>query len=75
LADALIKNKIGVGVYYPKLLFEYEAYKNRTDVVISDCPNASRISKQVLSIPVHPSVRKKDRKHIVKTLRRLLVEG
>lgn len=53
---ALADRGIGAGVYYPKLLFDYEAYRNHPRVIRSDTPVASRVASEVLSLPVHTAL-------------------
>lgn len=72
LSEQLTDAGIGSGFYYPKLVFEYETYQNRPDVIISDCPVAEKVVTEVISIPVHPYVSSKDREHIVKTIKNAL---
>ena len=44
---------VGAGIYYPKLVFDYDAYRNHPRVNVSDVPVASKIVNEVLSLPVH----------------------
>jgi dTDP-4-amino-4,6-dideoxygalactose transaminase len=44
---------IGAGVYYPRLVFDYDAYRDRPDVIIEPTPVAERIAGEVVSLPVH----------------------
>lgn len=75
LAAHLTAQGIGSGFYYPKLVFEYETYQDRPDVIISDCPVALEISKQVISIPVHPYLSESDRESTVKAVRQGIESG
>lgn len=55
LIAALAAAGIGSGVYYPRVVWDYEIYQNhplvtRTDDVIE----AHRAAREVLSLPVHP---------------------
>jgi perosamine synthetase len=67
LAEYLKKNGIGVGIYYPKPLhlhpnFERFGYKK------NDFPVSERLSKEVISLPVHPSVSEDDINQIVRIM-------
>lgn len=59
---------VGAGIYYPHLLFAYEAYRNHPRVRISDVPVASRIASQVVSLPVHTALSDDDIRKIVATV-------
>ncbi|HPZ50877.1 MAG TPA: DegT/DnrJ/EryC1/StrS family aminotransferase [Propionibacteriaceae bacterium] len=54
--EKLTAHGVGNGIYYPKLVFDYETYQGRDDVIISDCPVAKRIATESVSIPVHPKL-------------------
>lgn len=53
LVEALAAEGIGAGVYYPRLVFDYDVYRGRDDVRIVDVPNAERLVREVVSLPVH----------------------
>ena len=59
---------MGAGVYYPKLVFDYETYRDRSDVRIGSYPNAERAVKEVVSIPVHPKLSRSDLDHIIESV-------
>ncbi|MRG60566.1 aminotransferase class I/II-fold pyridoxal phosphate-dependent enzyme [Agromyces sp. CFH 90414] len=59
---------IGCGVYYPKLVFDYEPYRNRHDVIIEEYPVAERIVTEVVSLPVHTHLTDSDLDQIVETV-------
>ena len=44
---------VGAGVYYPKLLFDYDAYRDNPQVKRSDVPVARKLAAEVVSLPVH----------------------
>lgn len=69
LMEFLKENGIGSTVYYPKPLhlhphFAKLGYKE------GDFPVAEKLAKQVLSLPVHPSLTKDEIQHIVDTIQR-----
>lgn len=68
LAEKLSDAQIGSGFYYPKLAFDYETYRNRTDIVVSNCAVAERVVKEVISIPVHPYLTHQQRELIAETI-------
>jgi perosamine synthetase len=55
---------ISAGVYYPKLVFDYECFRNHERVIIEETPKAKMISKNCLSLPVHQYLTKNDVKRI-----------
>lgn len=65
---------IGAGVYYPRLVFDYEAYRNRKDVVIEPTPVAELIASQVISLPVHNHLTREQLDTIIDTTR-AIAEG
>ena len=64
--NRLIEHGIGAAVYYPTPVHELPAYKLNLHL-----PVTAVIAKQVLSIPVHPQLRKKDLKRIAETVNKL----
>ena len=59
-ASKLADLGVGSGVYYPIPVHELAAFGKRKNL-----PNTSMICKQVLSLPVHPALSKRDLKDIV----------
>jgi perosamine synthetase len=67
--EQLRERGVGSGVYYPKLVFDYDAYRTHPLVRISDVPVAERIVSQVISLPVHPALTDDDLDHIIGAVR------
>jgi dTDP-4-amino-4,6-dideoxygalactose transaminase len=44
---------VGAGVYYPKLIGDYDAYRDNPQVRLSETPIAASVAQQVISLPVH----------------------
>lgn len=70
LSEKLKEKGIMAGVHYPKPLhlqpcFRYLGYKK------GDFPIAERLSEQVLSLPVHPSLSDNDIDYIIETIKSL----
>lgn len=63
---------IGAGVYYPRLVFDYDAYRDRDDVVADPTPVARRVAQQVVSLPVHTHLTDDDLEEIVRAVRDVL---
>lgn len=60
---------VGSGIYYPRLVFDYDTYRDRPDVVVADCPVARRVATEAVSIPVHPHLSGADLDTIVAAVR------
>lgn len=53
LAAALAEKGVSTGIYYPKLIPDYDAYRDHPQVIAGDTPVARRVAAEVLSLPVH----------------------
>ena len=51
---------IGTGIYYPRVVFDYDCYRQHPRVITAPVPVAERISRSCLSLPVHASLRDGD---------------
>ena len=69
LAEALTRAGIGTGIYYPRLVFDYDCYRNDPRVVATDVPVAERTTQRCLSLPVHQHLSQADVDRIVSTIR------
>ena len=65
LIENLKKSEIGFGVYYPKPLHYYRHLK---EFGHNDLKNSEKCSESVLSLPVHPALKKQDLEKIVKVV-------
>lgn len=65
LAGYLEKNGIGYGIYYPEPLYRYPHLKKFG----SELSIAEKTSKEVISLPVHPSIDKKDLDRIIEAIK------
>lgn len=63
---------IGCGVYYPKAAYDYDSYRDHPRVVGASCPHAERAAREVLSLPVHPSLTEHDLDRIAEAVYVLL---
>jgi dTDP-4-amino-4,6-dideoxygalactose transaminase len=72
LASQLANRGIGTGVYYPRVVYDYEVYRHHPRVQCDPVPNAQRAAGQVLSLPVHPGLSRHDLERIVREVRRAL---
>ena len=63
LIEYLNKMGIGVAVHYPMPIYKQPIYQNLGFTNIK-CPNTERVCNQVLSLPVHPMVKREDIEYI-----------
>jgi dTDP-4-amino-4,6-dideoxygalactose transaminase len=59
---------VGAGIYYPKLIGDYEAYSANPRVKISETPVAKKIASQVISIPVHQGLSRDDLNRVIEVV-------
>ena len=67
--EQLAARGVGAGVYYPKLVFDYDAYRSHPRVVASDVPVAARVVKEVVSLPVHNRLTEADLTEVISAVR------
>jgi len=60
LREHLGSASIATGVYYPRVVFDYECFLSHPGVEVSPVPNARRAASEVLSLPVHPDLTDSD---------------
>ncbi|MBN4049067.1 DegT/DnrJ/EryC1/StrS family aminotransferase [archaeon AH-315-M20] len=70
LIEHLNKKGISSAVYYPKPLYLCEHFR-KLGYKEGDFPVAEKLSKQVLSLPVHPHLTKEQLDHIINTFKEL----
>ncbi|KAA2257094.1 DegT/DnrJ/EryC1/StrS family aminotransferase [Solihabitans fulvus] len=71
-AAKLTEKGIGNGIYYPKVVFDYDCYRDNPNVIASDVPVATRVARQALSLPVHPKLTDAELDTIVSAVREVL---
>lgn len=72
LITALERDDIEARVFYPRLVFDYDCYREHPRIVRDAMPQAELISTQVLSLPVHPGLTTADLDRVVDSVRRAL---
>jgi len=72
LAAALAERGVGSGVYYPRVVFDYDCYLHDPRVHVDDMPNAERAAREVLSLPVHPHLDDTDLDVVIGSVREAL---
>lgn len=70
LIDYLKENDIGSGVYYPKPLHLHHHF-SKMGYKKGDFPISEKVSQQVLSLPVHPSLSEDDIASVIDKIRTL----
>lgn len=71
MIEALTSAGIGCGIYYPRLVFDYDCYRSHPDVIVDDVPVAASVVQQCVSLPVHPYLTTADLDRIIGTIRGL----
>jgi dTDP-4-amino-4,6-dideoxygalactose transaminase len=61
----LAERGIGSGIYYPKLVPDYDVFAQHPKLVKGETPNAALVATQVLSLPVHQHLTNDDLSVIV----------
>ncbi|HWD03081.1 MAG TPA: DegT/DnrJ/EryC1/StrS family aminotransferase [Amycolatopsis sp.] len=75
LSAALTERGIGNGIYYPKVVFDYDCYRDHPLIPgadVRDFPAASAVASQALSLPVHPHLSGEQVEKIIETVREVL---
>ncbi len=70
--DTLVDEGVGCGIYYPKVVFDYDCYRSDARVMVTDVPNATKIASEVVSLPVHPFLTDQELHTICATVRKIL---
>jgi len=73
LAARLASRGIATSVHYPRLVFDYECYREHPQVVVPEVPVASRITAEILALPVHPRLSDSDLEQIIDETRAALL--
>jgi perosamine synthetase len=72
LATRLQARGVGSGIYYPRVVFDHDCYRDHPRVAASEVPEAFRAAREVLSLPVHPHLSASDLDRIVDEVRAAL---
>jgi dTDP-4-amino-4,6-dideoxygalactose transaminase len=67
--DRLNRAGVATGVYYPKVVFDYDCFRDHPLVEASPVPKAVKAAAQVVSLPVHPGLSPNDLERIVTAVR------
>jgi perosamine synthetase len=72
LARCLLERGIQTGVYYPRVVFDHECYREHPRVKVGEVPNARAAAQEVLSLPVHPGLSESDVGRVAAAVREVL---
>ena len=67
LMEYLLSKGIATAVHYPKAVYEQPIYQ-KLGYGRDRCPVSDDVSRRVMSLPVHPSLRASDLQHIAQTI-------
>ncbi len=67
--EAIVAAGVGAGVYYPKVVYDYDCYRDHPAVVADPVPFAERIASEVFSLPVHQHLSGSDVDQIITVVR------
>ena len=73
--SALHRRGVGAGVYYPRLLRDYDAYRGHPRVGRSETPVAERVAREVVSLPVHTGLSSGEVDAIIEAVREVVETG
>jgi perosamine synthetase len=68
LIDYLKARGIGYGVYYPYVIYQQPFYQ-KLGYKMGTCPEAEKAAKEVLSLPVHPALKRNELDAIINAVR------
>ena len=72
LIEALTAAGIGCGIYYPKLVFDYDCYRGHPQVITDDFAVATDVVRRCLSLPVHHHLTESELDRIVTTIAKMM---
>lgn len=63
---------ITTGIYYPRLMHDYDCFRDNSQVVVDETPVAARVVTEIVSLPVHPQLSRNDLERIVEAVSEVL---
>jgi perosamine synthetase len=72
LIGRLTEKGVGCGVYYPRLVFDYECYRDHPRVIADGMPVAQRVTERCLSLPVHQHLSESDVDTVIAAVREVM---
>jgi perosamine synthetase len=68
LETHLTQSRIASGRYYPKVVYDYDAYRDHPLVADDRCPVSEAIALRCLSVPVHDNLTVEERERVVEAI-------
>lgn len=68
----LARQGIATGVYYPRVVLDYDCFRDHPFVEPAQVPRARAAARQVVSLPVHPALETRHIERIVSVVREVL---
>jgi len=75
LSARLTEAGIGNGIFYPRLMHDYDCYRGHPLVTVDETPYAKQVAAEVISLPVHPSLSQGDLERVVEAVDAVVVAG
>jgi len=72
LIARLTEKGVGCGVYYPRLVFDYDCYRDHPRVIAEEMPVAQRVTERCLSLPVHQHLSESDVDTVIAAVREVM---
>jgi dTDP-4-amino-4,6-dideoxygalactose transaminase len=72
LAAKLAERGVGSGVYYPRVVFDYDCYREHDRVGRDAAPVAESVARRCLSLPVHQHLTSSEVDQIIETVREVM---
>jgi perosamine synthetase len=72
VAASLSSDGVDAGVYYPRLVWDHDAYRDHPNVHRDDTPTARDYTSRCLSLPIHPGLGPGDLERVAEALDRAL---
>jgi dTDP-4-amino-4,6-dideoxygalactose transaminase len=69
LLSHLDKSGIGAGIYYPRLVHDYDCYRSDPRVIVDPTPMAAYVAQNCVSLPVHQFLSERDLEQIADAVR------
>ncbi|WP_104524665.1 DegT/DnrJ/EryC1/StrS family aminotransferase [Blastococcus atacamensis] len=69
---ALGERGVRAGIYYPRLMHDYDCYREHPRVVVDETPVALQAAAEAVSLPVHPQLSGADLERIVAAVTEVL---
>lgn len=70
--EEMSKAGVTCGAYYPKLVFDYDCFRNHPNIRINDVPKAAWTANRCVSLPVHQHLSKSELDRIIETCQKVI---